>query len=206
MSGKPPDLTGQRFGELTALELVPGADKFNRRLWRCRCDCGGECVVATNSLRSTNGGRKSCGCRGTGPGPLPPGITERNAILCQMKSGARKRGYSWTITDEQVFALLGGSCHWCGSPPSNTKHLRGTRVKPRAPFVYSGVDRVDNSRGYEPDNIVSCCAVCNWMKRHLTPLAFLQHAARITQKWAGKVLPGLVRRRAAERALFLEAS
>jgi hypothetical protein len=53
------DLTGQRFGKLVAVEPA-GSSRRGQRLWRCRCDCGGESVVEAQSLRSAN--TKSCGC------------------------------------------------------------------------------------------------------------------------------------------------
>lgn len=51
------DLSGQKFGRLTAIEpvVVDG-----HRKWLCVCDCGNFTTVATGSLRS--GGTKSCGC------------------------------------------------------------------------------------------------------------------------------------------------
>lgn len=52
------DLTGQRFGMLTALE--PAEDIGSMTAWRCRCDCGKELVVMTAHLRN---GQMSCGCR-----------------------------------------------------------------------------------------------------------------------------------------------
>jgi len=52
------DLRGQTFGRLTALERA-GSDGKNAR-WRCRCECGGECLVGTHLLRQ--GYTKSCGC------------------------------------------------------------------------------------------------------------------------------------------------
>lgn len=61
----PKDLTGQRFGRLTVLELEqepyrsPGGKPARR--WRCRCDCGREITVLQNALTGKNGTR-SCGC------------------------------------------------------------------------------------------------------------------------------------------------
>lgn len=52
------DLTGQRFGMLTALE--PAEDIGSMTAWKCRCDCGKELVVETAHLRS---GQTSCGCK-----------------------------------------------------------------------------------------------------------------------------------------------
>ena len=51
------DLTGQRYGKLTALRPAE-----NIRAWVCRCDCGKEVVVRTNALRT--GHTASCGCSG----------------------------------------------------------------------------------------------------------------------------------------------
>lgn len=53
------DLTGQRFGRLTAVEMV-GRDKRDYILWKCKCDCGNEVTVISASLRS--GATTSCGC------------------------------------------------------------------------------------------------------------------------------------------------
>ena len=48
------DLTGQRFGSLVVLEHV------GRGKWKCRCDCGNECVKHSTLLR--NGVSNNCGC------------------------------------------------------------------------------------------------------------------------------------------------
>ena len=52
------DLTGKRFGKLTALRLHHTTPK--RTFWTCQCDCGNITVVRANALRS--GKTKSCGC------------------------------------------------------------------------------------------------------------------------------------------------
>lgn len=52
------DLAGQRFGRLTAIEHGPNDGV--RVQWVCRCGCGQEVLVSTNSLRTGN--TRSCGC------------------------------------------------------------------------------------------------------------------------------------------------
>lgn len=52
------DLTGQRFGQLTVLSEAEDPRKGPH--WNCKCDCGGEKVVCTSSLR--RGLTRSCGC------------------------------------------------------------------------------------------------------------------------------------------------
>ena len=54
------DKTGERYGRITVLRLLPGLDKNNHRVYECRCDCGTEFLVTSNNLRI--GGTKSCGC------------------------------------------------------------------------------------------------------------------------------------------------
>ena len=54
------DLTGQRFGKLTALEPTKDRDQNGVTVWRCRCDCGNEAMVSASLLK--NGYKKSCGC------------------------------------------------------------------------------------------------------------------------------------------------
>ena len=56
------DLTGQRFGRLTALERLD--EKSGKSyLWRCRCDCGRELKVRATAL--TTGNTTICGCART---------------------------------------------------------------------------------------------------------------------------------------------
>lgn len=56
--GRAKDLTGQRFGKLTALELVEKS-KNGTAKWRCVCECGVEKVLFSTVL---NRGQTSCGC------------------------------------------------------------------------------------------------------------------------------------------------
>ena len=54
------ELTGQRFGRLTALYPTERRDQKGSIYWRCRCDCGRETEVTENGL--VHGNNKSCGC------------------------------------------------------------------------------------------------------------------------------------------------
>ena len=53
--------------------------------------------------------------------------------------------------------------------------LKGQKYKPLA---YNGLDRVDNSRGYEPSNVVPCCRRCNRAKDDMSSQEFM--------KWLGQ--------------------
>ena len=64
-------LTGQRFGKLTVLRRASSGT------WLCRCDCGREKEVVTNSL--TRGLTRSCGCARVSPFAKYPGRWRRKA-------------------------------------------------------------------------------------------------------------------------------
>lgn len=53
------DLSGKKFGSLTALTFLTNNDK-GTTIWRCQCDCGNYTNVSYNNLISGN--TKTCGC------------------------------------------------------------------------------------------------------------------------------------------------
>lgn len=58
MRGK--DLTNQKFNRLTPIQKTDKRTKDRNIIWKCKCDCGNICYVASSSLIS--GDTKSCGC------------------------------------------------------------------------------------------------------------------------------------------------
>lgn len=54
------DLTGQRFGMLTALKYSGKSNSCGNAIWICKCDCGNICEVDSNNL--ANNHTLSCGC------------------------------------------------------------------------------------------------------------------------------------------------
>lgn len=54
------DITGQRFGRLTALKPTKNRNSKGSIIWLCRCDCGTIKEICITDLR--NKGTVSCGC------------------------------------------------------------------------------------------------------------------------------------------------
>lgn len=54
------DISGRRFGHLTALYPTDRRDPRQSVLWHCRCDCGNESDIAYRNL--VYGNYQSCGC------------------------------------------------------------------------------------------------------------------------------------------------
>lgn len=80
------------------------------------------------------------------------------------KKCAEKRGLSFLLGYEEFSNLIQQDCYYCGVPPQN-KPFRKT-------LLYNGLDRVNNSIGYEPSNVVPCCKFCNTAKGTKTSEAF----------------------------------
>lgn len=58
-SGRWKDITGMRFGKLTATRHL-GTSKGGHAKWLCHCDCGNDCETTSQAL--LNGQKTSCGC------------------------------------------------------------------------------------------------------------------------------------------------
>lgn len=56
---KAKDITGMKFGRLTAISYSHKTEK-GKRVWLCKCDCGNTSMVRQANL--TYGHTKSCGC------------------------------------------------------------------------------------------------------------------------------------------------
>jgi hypothetical protein len=78
-----------------------------------------------------------------------------------------------TLSYEQFLSLQEQPCHYCGSS-----------LNPQA--TGSSLDRVDNDRGYEPDNVVTCCKTCNQGKMDQSVSDFRAWVLRVAAHMAGR--------------------
>lgn len=161
-------LVGQRFGKLIVIERV-GKNKQGNYCWKCSCDCGNETVVSGSHLRKN--AIKSCGCGHIFPNK--EGVF--NDLLRIYKRNARTRKLSFELTKEEFRKLVNGDCYYCGVEPSQTHYSRRRHSK----YIYNGIDRVDNNKGYLTENCISCCGLCNYMRRNKTQKEFCSHISKI---------------------------
>lgn len=83
------DLSGKKFGKLTAIYYVP------KGKWHCKCDCGNELDVDTRNLNSNH--TQSCGClqkENARKNAIDMTGYENNGIKVISKAESDKNGYA----------------------------------------------------------------------------------------------------------------
>lgn len=107
---------------------------------------------------------------------LPEGVSAFNSIYNQYKSGSKRRGYSFNLTKEEFKILIDRGCSYCGAPPSRERKTGG------GSYFYNGIDRLDNSIGYEKGNCITICTKCNFFKGTMNSEEFLELINIISKK------------------------
>lgn len=154
-----------------------------RTLFRCRCDCGTIKLVDAGNLKKP--GNKSCGCLRR-ENARKNGKKQRtresyiNFLFYTYKRSADKRHYIFEIDKEAFRKLIVTNCFYCNSAPTLKKQARVG-----LPFPTNGIDRIDNNKGYNLYNTVSCCTICNKMKLDTNVSNvrdFMQHIVKIKEQ------------------------
>jgi hypothetical protein len=177
---------GDFHGKLEVLEIISNNKPGQHVSLRCLCHyCNNETVMMNgNLIRKMN----SCGCQQrkpetwkssgpkTKPWQLASGKAARNNLEHTYKTSAKRRNLDYQLTTEEFTQLVTGNCQYCGDSLTQTKKGQG---KTSGDFRYTGIDRVDSSKGYTRDNCVSCCWLCNNMKSSTEESVFIEHVKKI---------------------------
>jgi len=78
------------------------------------------------------------------------------------KTSSKAAGKTFDLTMDDFRSFWNEPCSYCGSD------INGI-----------GLDRVDSSIGYILSNVIPCCSMCNYMKRHHDRELFLNHIEKI---------------------------
>lgn len=98
-------------------------------------------------------------------------------VFKRVKWDAKKAGRSFNLSFEWFKEIIHQPCHYC-----NRKDTNKVNVASKIPgeflltdFRYNGIDRVDNAVGYEEDNCIPCCVVCNRAKNSMPYDEFMEY-------------------------------
>lgn len=165
------DISNQKFGRLNVTSIYERRRNSKGKVeiyWLCKCDCGNEKYLLTSSLTSKANCTESCGCiRKEGKNRLSNEVYNTNAIFNRYRYAAKRRNIYFKLSKIEISKLITSNCFYCDSEPKTINSYDRKRT-----LTYNGIDRVDNSKGYEISNCVACCFNCNSAKRDLTNIDF----------------------------------
>jgi hypothetical protein len=157
------ELTNQRFGSLTAIEIDD--NKHNRIFWVCKCDCGNIKSVAARHLRSES--ITSCGCA-----KFLIGNTSRTwkgygeiskKYFTNTKRGAISRSLEFSITIEDMWDIFLKQKRKCALTGENIYFRNRVSGEQTA-----SIDRINSNEGYSIENIQWVHKDVNLMKQNLS--------------------------------------
>jgi hypothetical protein len=178
------DLTNLKVGSYTIMYRTANkvrGPKNRATVWVANCDCGNtreleyaNIMWAKKKIEEGTVSIFSCGCKSS----LPFGVSACKAVFRQYKVHAENRGYEFAIEWDDFVSITKSNCHYCGAAPKN-KIGRTEKKRGNGHYVYNGIDRMDNKKGYYLDNVVPCCRVCNRAKDVMGAYDFLLWVSRV---------------------------
>lgn len=153
MSRKANELSNKKFGLLTVIGRN-GTSKQGAAKWDVICECGTKKTIRGSQL--TDGSTVSCGC------------------MARKATSTRSKTHGMTNSFEfKAWTSMKKRCLYKSHPAYNLYGGRGITIcsewmsfeqfykdMGNCPYSKGSIDRIDNTKGYEPSN-------CRWLSRNL---------------------------------------
>lgn len=169
------DIVNKQFGKLTVVRFSKQERYRNRfnYFYECKCECGNIKTVSRISLITFH--TNSCGCLHSKHGNENKGWRGcgeiSGAMWSDIKIKAKDRNLSFTISIEEAWQLFLNQNRKCALTGQELKFdsiNRSTKNKT------ASLDRIDNKKGYEIENIQWVHKDINWMKGQFDSDRFIE--------------------------------
>lgn len=143
------DLIGMKFGKLTVISQ--SGSKNRKKMWYCKCECGGSTVTSTYLLNS--GHTKSCGCLAGRKNGIAPKI--KGTEIYSRWQAMKKRCYDKKNISYKDYGARGIKVcdEWKNNPLKFYEWALNSGFSPELTL-----DRIDVNGDYCPEN-------CKWSTR-----------------------------------------
>lgn len=176
LNRKRKDYSGNRYNL-----LVADSYKYSikgKSFWNFNCDCGNTIIkridVVIKSIKS------NCGCLYTYKNKTRIKDGGYRAACVKVYhhylQSAKRRKYIFNLSLEDFIKISSSDCHYCGLVAKKT--LISSKNN-KVGFTYNGVDRKDNKKGYNLQNCLPCCEICNRAKMKTSYEDFISYLNRI---------------------------
>lgn len=180
----------KKFNRLLCLERTDRRSKKGSAIYKFQCDCGN--IYYSDITQVKRGVSKSCGClHKEHLGIIALGKPEEASYgekFRAYKGKAKRRGYKWELSYAHFKYIIKKECIYCGSKPKSfncylqkdlsrrtgEETLKNETVS-RQWVKINGVDRIDNNVGYNLNNCIPCCKICNQAKSNSSLVEWINY-------------------------------
>jgi hypothetical protein len=216
----PENNIGKTIRQCKILSYIPNLQKPKDKSsgkYECVCTCGNTFIISHSHLfkKQLKNIRANCGCFREEPKEYKREYDSAtyHRLYQHKKYTTIRRNLEFSLSEEQFINISKKPCIYCekvtlrnsyikvedtfGSNKGKTgelilSNIKGDRLKNVDKYTVpcSGIDRIDNSKGYIVDNCVPCCTYCNTIKGTRTVEEFYKRVEDLapTHEQCAKIL------------------